>query len=150
MATLLAASVRREARAGWLFPLAVFVSAGLVFSLEPLIGRLLLPVLGGSPSVWNASLAFFQAALLVGYLYAHLLQRIASLRTQALVHLAVLLSAALVLPVQITGLLGPPDVQAPAPWLLGVLALSIGAPFAALSATAPLLQAWFARSNGPT
>ncbi|MBV8684944.1 MAG: fused MFS/spermidine synthase, partial [Caulobacteraceae bacterium] len=65
------------------------------------------------------------------------------------VHLAVLLAAALVLPVRISGLLGPPDVRAPAPWLLGVLALSIGAPFAALSATAPLLQAWFARSQDP-
>lgn len=149
MATLLAAAVRREDRAGWLFPVAVFVSAGLVFSLEPLIGRLLLPVLGGSAAVWNASLAFFQVALLAGYLYAHLLQRIASLRVQALAHLAVLVAAGLALPVRISGLLGPPDVHAPAPWLLGVLAISIGAPFAALSATAPLLQAWFARSGGP-
>jgi spermidine synthase len=149
MATLLAESVRRDGRAGWLFPLSVFVSAALVFSLEPLIGRLLLPVLGGSAAVWNASLAFFQAALLGGYLYAHLLQRIASLRVQALTHLAVLIAAGLVLPVRISVLLGPPDVLLPAPWLLGVLTLSIGAPFAALSATAPLLQAWFARSSGP-
>ncbi|HEY2048317.1 MAG TPA: fused MFS/spermidine synthase [Caulobacteraceae bacterium] len=150
MATLLAAAVQRQDHARWLFPAAVFVSAGLVFSLEPLVGRLLLPVLGGSPAVWNASLAFFQAALLAGYLYAHLLQRIRSLRTQAVAHLAILLVAGLVLPVRITGLLGLPDVRAPAPWLMGVLALSIGAPFAALSATAPLLQAWFARSNGPS
>ena len=148
MATLLAATVGREDRAGWLFPVAVFISAGLVFSLEPLIGRLLLPVLGGSAAVWNASLAFFQAALLAGYLYAHLLQRIASLQLQAFAHLAILVAAGLVLPVRISWLLGPPDVRAPAPWLLGVLALSIGAPFAALSATAPLFQAWFARSSG--
>jgi spermidine synthase len=149
MATLLAAAVQRQDRAGWLFPVAVFVSAGLIFSLEPLVGRLLLPVLGGSPAVWNASLAFFQAALLAGYLYAHLLQRIRSLRAQAVAHLAILVIAGLALPIRITDLLGLPDVRAPAPWLLGVLALSIGAPFAALSATAPLLQAWFARANRP-
>jgi predicted O-methyltransferase YrrM len=149
MATVLAAAVRREERASMLFPLAVFVSAGLVFSLEPLIGRLLLPVLGGSAAVWNACLAFFQAALLGGYLYAHLLQRIGSLRTQAITHLAVLAAAGLVLPVRISSLLGPPDVQTPVLWLLGVLTLSIGAPFAALTATAPLLQTWFAKSSGP-
>jgi predicted O-methyltransferase YrrM len=147
MATVLAEAVRRESRAGALFPLAVFLSAGLVFTLEPLIGRLLLPVLGGSAAVWNASLAFFQAALLAGYLYAHLLQRIGSLRIQACVHLGALAVAGLVLPVRISTILGAPDVQTPAPWLVGVLTLSIGAPFAALSATAPLLQAWFARSG---
>jgi spermidine synthase len=128
-----------------LFTVAVFASAGLVFLVEPMIARMVLPRLGGSSSVWNTSLAFFQAALLAGYAYAHLLQRVRALRVQMGVHLAVLGLAALALPLRISDAMGPPSVDQPALWLLGVLALSIGAPFAALSATAPLLQAWYAR-----
>ena len=128
-----------------LFTVAVFASAGLVFLVEPMIARMVLPRLGGSSSVWNTSLAFFQAALLAGYAYAHLLQRLTSLKAQMLIHLAVLALAALALPLRISSALGPPSIDQPAFWLLGVLALSVGAPFAALSATAPLLQAWYAR-----
>ncbi|HEY8004007.1 MAG TPA: fused MFS/spermidine synthase, partial [Phenylobacterium sp.] len=97
---------------------------------------------------WNTSLAFFQAALLVGYAYAHLLQRVGSIRRQAIVHGAVLIAAAAVLPLRLSHALGPPGDMAPALWLVGVLTLTIGAPFAALSATAPLVQAWYARSRG--
>jgi hypothetical protein len=132
--------------AAGLFVLAVLVSAALVFSVEPMIARLVLPILGGSSAVWNTSLAFFQAALLVGYLYAHALQRLASLRAQILTHLAVLALAALALPLGVSRGLGDPDPDSPALWLVGTLALSIGPPFAALSATAPLLQAWHARA----
>lgn len=128
-----------------LFAVTIFSSAGLVFMVQPMVAKLVLPLLGGSPSVWNASQAFFQAALLLGYFYAHGLQRIASPRRQALVHSVVLLIAALVLPLRISGLMGEPSSEQPALWLLGVLALSIGAPFAVLSATAPLVQAWYAR-----
>jgi spermidine synthase len=108
---------------------------------------MILPQLGGSPTVWNTAMAFFQAALLAGYGYAHLLQRLAPPRAQALIHLLVLAVAALFLPVHVTGALGPPSVNEPTLWLLGVLAVSVGVPFAALSATAPLLQAWFGRSD---
>jgi hypothetical protein len=132
--------------AAWLFVVAVFVSAALVFTVEPMMAKLVLPVLGGSAAVWNTSLAFFQAALLAGYLYAHGLQRVASLRGQIITHLAVLALAALVLPLQVSHVLGDPAPDAPALWLVGTLALSVGAPFAALSATAPLLQAWHARA----
>jgi hypothetical protein len=128
-----------------LFVLAVFVSAALVFTVEPMTAKLVLPVLGGSAAVWNTSLAFFQAALLVGYLYAHALQRLTSLRAQVVAHLVVLGLAALVLPLSVSRALGDPPPDAPALWLVGTLALSVGAPFAALSATAPLLQAWYAR-----
>jgi hypothetical protein len=128
------------------YPAAVFASAALVFLVEPMVAKLVLPLLGGSPAVWNTSLAFFQIALLVGYAYAHLLQRLPSVRLQASVHLAVLAVAALALPLRITGLMGEPSVSWPIPWLLGALALSIGAPFAVLSATAPLVQAWYARA----
>lgn len=131
-----------------LFALAVFVSASLVFIVQPMIARMILPQLGGSSAVWNTSLAFFQAALLAGYAYAHWLQKLASLHRQMVVHLGVLAAAGLVLPLRISSVLGDPSVAAPAPWLLGVLVLSVGAPFAALSATAPLIQAWFARTHG--
>ena len=128
-----------------LFAVAIFTSACLVFVVQPMAAKLILPTLGGSPSVWNASMVFFQAALLAGYGYAHLLQRIGSMRGQVVVHLGLLLAAALFLPLRISGLLGDPDPSAPTAWLLSTLALSIGAPFAVLSATAPLLQAWYAR-----
>src|SRR4051812_15345005 len=95
---------RRYDLAPWLFSAAVFISAALVFLVEPLVGRLLAPALGGSPAIWNASLAFFQACLLVGYGYAHLLQRIASVRRQMAVHLVALSLAALVLPLKLTSL----------------------------------------------
>ena len=127
------------------FAVAVFVSAGLVFLVEPMIARMVLPRLGGSSSVWNTSPAFFQAALLAGYAYAHWLQRVRALKAQVAIHIAVLALAALALPLRITELFGPPSVDQPALWLLGVLTVSVGAPFAALSATAPLLQAWYAR-----
>lgn len=128
-----------------LFALAIFTSASLVFVVQPMVAKLVLPMLGGSPSVWNTSMVFFQAALLVGYGYAHLLQRVSSLRAQVGVHLALLLTAALFLPLSVSGVLGEPDPARPSLWLLATLALSIGAPFAVLSATAPLLQAWYAR-----
>src|SRR3569832_1357145 len=107
-----------------LFAIAIFVSAALVFMFEPMIAKMILPELGGSPTVWNTAMAFFQAALLAGYGYAHLLQRLAPPRVQALIHLLVLAIAALFLPVHVTGALGPPSVDEPALWLLGVLTVS--------------------------
>lgn len=138
----------RPARAtAILFAVAVFTSACLVFVVQPMATKLILPTLGGSPSVWNAAMVFFQTALLAGYGYAHLLQRIGSMRRQVAVHLGLLLIAALFLPLRISGLLGDPDPSAPTLWMLATLTLSLGAPFAVLSATAPLLQAWYARAS---
>ena len=128
-----------------LFALAIFTSAALVFMVEPMIAKLVLPKLGGSPAVWNTSMVFFQLALLLGYGYAHLIQRVKSLHRQIVVHLCLLVAAAITLPLRVNGLLGDPPTGLPIPWLLGELTLSIGAPFAVLSATAPLLQAWYAR-----
>lgn len=128
-----------------LFVLAAFTGAALIFFVQPMVAKLVLPLLGGSPAVWNTSMAFFQTALLAGYGYAHLLQRLPTIRAQALVHLGVLVVAGLILPLRITTLMGEPSSDTPALWLLGVLFVSIGAPFAALSATAPLVQAWHAR-----
>jgi hypothetical protein len=150
MSPLAAEASLREARQPsiGLFAATVFASAALVFMVEPMIAKLVLPLLGGGPSVWNTSLAFFQAALLAGYGYAHALQRIRSLKAQAMLHGVALVLAAIALPLKISALAGPPSSIHPTLWLLAVLALSIGAPFAALSATAPLVQAWHARTLG--
>jgi len=136
----------RALPAGMMFPLATFFSAALVFLVEPMVAQLVLPRLGGSPSVWNTSLAFFQIALLAGYAYAHLLQRVATASWQWRIHIAVLVLAALALPIRLPADLGAHATDHPVGWLLAALTLSIGAPFAALSATAPLLQAWLART----
>lgn len=128
-----------------LFVVTVFTSAALVFMVQPMVAKLVLPLLGGSPAVWNTSMAFFQTALLVGYGYAHFLQKIRSVRRQIVVHIAALAAAGLVLPLRIWSI-GEPSSTAPTLWLLGVLTLAIGLPFAILSATAPLVQAWYART----
>lgn len=147
MTTLAAEAPARHAPPA-LFALTVFTSAALVFLVQPMVAKLVLPLLGGSPSVWNTSMAFFQLALLAGYFYAHLLQRIPSVRAQAMTHVAALIVAAIALPLRVNGLAGPPSSEHPNLWLLAVLTLSIGAPFAVLSATAPLVQAWHARTIG--
>jgi hypothetical protein len=133
---------------GLLFAVTVFTSAALVFLVQPMFARMATPLLGGSPNVWNVSLVCFQAGLLAGYAYAHLLSRLVkSVRHQLGVHGALLLAAALVLPFELSGLFGPPDPQRPALWLIGVFAVSIAPPFAIISATAPLVQAWYARTG---
>lgn len=148
MTTAASTAPGRAARIPWIHVLAAFSGAALIFMVQPMVAKLVLPQLGGSPAVWNTSMAFFQAALLVGYGYAHLLQKIGSLKVQGIVHIAVMLVAALALPLRITGIVGEPSSDAPILWLLGVLAISVGPPFAALSATAPLVQAWHARKYG--
>jgi SAM-dependent methyltransferase len=140
-----AATTAASSRTPPLFVVTVFTSAALVFMVQPMVGKLVLPLLGGSPAVWNTSMAFFQFALLIGYGYAHFLQKLGSVKRQITVHIAALAIAALVLPLRVTGLLGEPSSTSPILWLLGVLALSIGLPFAILSATAPLVQAWHAK-----
>lgn len=131
--------------AGWLYPAVTFLSAALLFTLQPLFAKMLTPKMGGTPAVWNTALVFYQAALLAGYLYAHIIATRLKPRTQLMVHGAVLLVGALFLPVRITSLVGAPDVTAPVAWTMMALLLSIGAPIIAISATAPLIQAWRAR-----
>lgn len=128
-----------------LYAFAIFTSAALLFVLEPLFARLVLPVLGGSPAVWNTSLAFYQATLLAGYLYAHLTRHL-PVRAQVALHAIVLIAAAAVLPVRLPAG-APAPGQEPVVWLLGALMLGIGLPFFAVSATSPLLQRWFSRSG---
>ncbi|HEY2070199.1 MAG TPA: fused MFS/spermidine synthase [Rhizomicrobium sp.] len=129
------------------FGLALFSSAFLLFWIEPLFARLLLPRLGGSQGVWNTCLVFFQLSLLLGYAYAHLLARHASPRTQVLVHLGVVAIGAAFLPIGLSASWAPPANGSPVLPLLAVLAGTLGWPFFALSANAPLLQSWFSGSG---
>jgi SAM-dependent methyltransferase len=128
------------------FTLAIFSSAFLLFLIQPLFGRMALPLLGGSPAVWNTCMLFFQAALLGGYLYAHLTSTRLRLRSQAALHLGLLLAAALVLPVAV-GRAAPAGDASPVPWLLVLMAGTVGPPFFVLSGTGPILQRWFSRST---
>jgi hypothetical protein len=130
------------------FGAAIFLSAFLLFWVQPLFSKMVLPLLGGSPSVWNTAMMFFQLALLAGYGYAHLLtHRIAGLRSQIAIHGAVIAGGLFFLPFAVAHDLVPPTTGSPIPWLIGLLAVSIGWPFFALSASAPLVQSWFARSG---
>ena len=124
------------------FAVAIFTSAFLVFQVQPVIARFILPWYGGTPGVWTTSLLFFQLGLLVGYVYAHVLAKRLQLRHQVIVHGSLLVLSLLVLP--ITPEL--PDAAQNVPQtfeILGVLALSVGFPFILLSASAPLFQHWF-------
>ena len=126
----------------------VFLSAALVFLVQPMFAKMATPLLGGSPNVWNVSLVCFQAALLLGYAYAHALNHfVKSLRTQIGIHAVLLIGAGLVLPFQLTSALGEPSATQPTLWLIGVFSLSIAPPFAVIAATAPLIQRWYSFSG---
>jgi hypothetical protein len=130
------------------FTASLFLSAFLLFSVQPVVSRMLLPRLGGSPAVWNTCVCFFQAALLFGYCYAHFVARRLQPRAQLVLHALVLSSGLAVLPLSL-GADAPPAAVAPIGWLLARLALTVGAPFVAISATAPLLQHWFSLTTHP-
>jgi hypothetical protein len=129
------------------FTAASFIGAALIFLVQPMFARMATPLLGGTPAVWNVSLVCFQAALLLGYGYAHLLQKVGSVRTQILIHALVLMVGFACLPLRISGIMGEPSIDNPTLWLICTFAVSIAPPFAALAATAPLIQAWYARSG---
>ena len=145
---------RTEPRDSWfsliLFSVSMFLSAAMLFVVEPMVGKMLMPLLGGAPAVWNTCLVFFQAVLLAGYLYAHAALRFLGRRTQIVVHLAVVC-----LPLVIAGLLPPhlpagwaPPVESnPVGWVLLLLFAVVGLPFFALSATTSVMQRWFADSG---
>src|SRR5215212_4348189 len=118
------------------YAVTLFVGAGLLFLVQPMVSKMILPHLGGSPSVWNTCMCFFQATLLLGYFYAHWLARRFGGGVQAAIHCAVLGLVALFLPFDLT-LPVPPTDGSPVPWLLATLAVTVGPPFFAISATAP-------------
>jgi hypothetical protein len=128
---------------------SIFLSAALLFAVEPMFTKMVLPRLGGSPQVWSVAMVFFQTALLAGYAYAHLTTRYLSVRASVLVQIALLAIASLTLPLSIAAGWARPPAVGEAFWLLALFAVSIGLPFFALAANAPLLQAWFARTDHP-
>lgn len=129
---------------------AVFTSALLLFAVQPMFTRMVLPRLGGSPSVWSVAMVFFQSMLLAGYAYAHLLVRLSRPMAAAAIHIGLLAVAGLTLPLAIAGGWGEPPAHGEALWLLALFGLSIGLPFFALAANNPLLQAWFVDATGST
>ena len=129
---------------GW-FLLTIFTSAFLLFMVQPMIARMALPRVGGAPAVWNSAMLVYQALLLGGYAYAHALTRLAP-RRQALVHLALLLAAALTLPIALLPWTPPADANSYL-WVPWLFAASIGPLFFVMSAHAPLLQRWYALSG---
>jgi hypothetical protein len=127
-----------------LYSLTLFLSAVLLFSVEPMVGKMILPRCGGTPAVWNTCMVFFQAVLLVSYGYAHVSTKWLGVRRQAVLHSIVVWLPLLALPVAFAAGSNPPADKNPSFWLLGQLALAVGLPFFVISTTAPLLQKWFA------
>ncbi|WP_377190037.1 spermidine synthase [Ruegeria meonggei] len=132
------------------FTLTIFVSASLLFFVQPLYAKLVLPKIGGAPAVWTTAMLFFQVVLIFGYLYAHLLTKWLPLRWQLLTHVLFWLTALTFLPLSTSESWSYDASQSTALQTLELFALGVGLPFAVLSANAPLLQAWYTRSGGPS
>jgi hypothetical protein len=129
-----------------LFAVTVFLSAFLLFQIQPMVAKMILPWFGGSSSVWSTCLVFFQAELLLGYLYVHWLHETLAPRRQTLVHIALLLASLAALPVAADPSWKETAQAHPTLNVLGVLAGAVGLPYLLLSTTGPLMQAWYARS----
>jgi len=129
------------------YTVLLFLSALLLFWLQPLFGKLALPYFGGAPAVWNTAMVFFQVCLLAGYSYAHLSVRWLGPRAQSRAHLVVLVAGILTLPLTISPDFRPAGDVAPSLTLLALMAVTAGPPFFVLSTSAPLLQRWFAETG---
>src|SRR5215467_894420 len=143
----LSPTVERSHHITILFAPTIFLSAFLLFCSEPMVGKMMLPLLGGAASVWITCLLFFQLMLLAGYGYAHALERYADIRTQMIAHCCLMLVALIFLPMQFNT---RPDAAAsnhPILWLLGQLISTVGIPFGVVSTTAPLLQNWLSKTR---
>jgi len=130
-----------------LFAITLLLSAGLLFLVQPMVAKMVLPMLGGTPMVWITCMVFFQAALLAGYSYAHALTSCLTRKGQALTHAGLMAVAVLVLPFAIGGYTPPSPARTPVLWLLMLLVTTVGLPFFAVSTNAPILQRWFATSG---
>jgi hypothetical protein len=127
----------------------IFLSAFLLFLVQPMMAKMILPMLGGTPAVWNTCMLFYQGALLGGYGYVHLLSSRTAPHRQLLIHSVLIALPLLLLPIGLPAGWAPPDQANPAFWLLLLLAAAIGLPFFVLSTTAPLLQKWFSLTDHP-
>lgn len=128
-----------------LYGITILVSAFLLFQVQPVMAKIILPWFGGSAAVWTTCLLFFQLALLLGYLYSHALVRYLKPRAQAMVHGALLLASAAALPIYPSAAWKPAAPNDPILRILGLLAATVGLPYFVLATTGPLLQAWYAR-----
>ena len=145
----LEAQPRSASRPGpsWLYALVIFLNAFLLFQVEPLIGKVILPWFGGAAAVWTVCLLFFQVALLLGYLYAHILTRRAAPRMQSRIHIGLLALSLFLLPILPRETWKPTGSGDPSWRILLLLTLTVGLPYFLLSSTSPLLQSWYARSR---
>jgi spermidine synthase len=131
------------------YTVSIFVSALLLFSVQPLFTKMILPRLGGSPAVWSVAMVFFQSLLLGGYAYAHFLMTIRNRVIPVIIHLVLLSIAFLTLPLAIGESWSHPPESGYQLWMLALFAGTVGLPFFALAANNPLLQAWFVRTGHP-
>jgi spermidine synthase len=131
----------------WLYGAAIFTGASLVFVIQPMVAKMLLPSFGGTPAVWAISLVFFQAVLLAGYSFAHISIRLFGVRRQPLVQLVLLLLPLAALPIGLPAHAAPGAQHDPNLWLLWVLAVAAGVPFFVITTASPVLQRWFSASG---
>lgn len=131
-----------------LFSVSLLLSAALIFSIQPMLSKMVLPVLGGAPLVWNTVIVFFQGALLAGYLYAFLSIRFLTVKGQAILHLLLLVAALYFLPVAVSEAWGEPSPGSPQLWLLSSLLAFVTVPFVVLSGTSTIFQNWYAHLGG--
>ena len=131
-----------------LFALTVILGACLLFLVQPLIAKIILPWFGGTSSVWSAALVFFQASVLAGYSYAHWLTTHVQPRIQRMIHGALLLAAGALMPILPSDALRPTPDGDPTLQILGLLTATVGLPALMLSSTSPLLQVWYMRRLG--
>jgi hypothetical protein len=139
--------MKLDLRLAFHYGLTIFLSAFLLFQVQPMIGKMILPWFGGSASVWTTCMLFFQSVLLLGYLYSHWVVARLTPRHQSLLHISLLIAALLLLPIAPGEAWKPGGAENPTLRILGLLVASIGLPYFVLSTTGPLVQAWFARER---
>ncbi len=131
-----------KGRSLYWFAATTLLGAFLVFQVQPVISKCVLPWFGGTPAVWTTCMLFFQLLLFGGYAYAHLLRTFFQPRQQGLIHLTILCAAALMLPIEPSDAWKPTGSESPTLYLLWMLAAHVGLPYFVLSSTGPLVQAW--------
>lgn len=131
----------------FVFSATLLLSALLLFMIQPMFSKMILPLLGGTPQVWTTAMLFFQILLLAGYTYAHITTKLMNVKVQALFHLILLIIFFLLLPIQIPQGWTPPLDEDPTLWQLILMTVVVGGPFFVLSGSAPMLQNWFAKTD---
>jgi len=130
-----------------LYAYTIFTSAFLLFLVQPVIAKMILPWFGGSASVWTTCMLFFQGVLLLGYLYSHWAVRTLKPKTQLWVHVGLLALSLAALPIAPSASWKPAGAEDPTFRIWGLLSVSVGLPYFLLSTTGPLIQAWYARTH---